>query len=1063
MTRDREPPYRRLALPAALGWLVPILFWLPAHGPHGEPGPTLQEQLLKEDIAALARAARNQGDPGRGALIFYRPDLACARCHAAGEDAARLGPDLARAGKEATDVYLVESVLLPSKVIKKGYETVTLTTQAGRTLTGLLAEERADAVVLRDAAQDGKLLTVLKKDIDARNDRGPSLMPEGLVNVLSGRQEFLDLARYLMEIAEKGPERERQLRPAASVFTPPPLPDYERNLDHAGLIRSLDGRSLKRGEAIYVRVCANCHGTKAQAGSLPTSLRFAEGKFKNGADPYRMYQTLTHGFGAMTPQMWMVPQQKYDVIHYIREAYLKPHNPSQYAAVDEAYLAGLPKGTARGPKPSNIEPWVSMNYGPSLMATLEVGARGNFAYKGIAVRLDSGPGGVSRGRHWMLFDHDTLRAVAAWSGAGFIDWNGINFNGRHQVHPRVVGTVRFANPVGPGWADPETGRFDDPRLRGRDGKPYGPLPRPWARYRGLYHYGNQVILSYTVGTAAVLEMPAYELGPGDRVVFTRTLNVGRSPRDLWMRVAPAGTAVALVGDRAALEEKDGYTLLHIPAAATPVAVKLLLSEGDGAVLRALARTSVPAASLEPFTRGGPPRWPESLKTQAVVGGDSQAFAVDVLTHPAHNPWNCQMRLTGFDFYADGRRAAVCTWDGDVWRVDGLDAPGQGLTWRRIASGLFQPLGLKIVRDRVHVCCRDQIVILHDLNGDGETDFYECFNNDHQVTEHFHEFAMGLQTDAEGNFYYARAARHALKALVPHHGTLLRVSKDGTRTDIVATGFRAPNGVCVNPDGTFFLTDQEGFWVPKNRIDLVERGGYYGNFWGYHDVTDPSDAAMKQPLCWVTNALDRSPSELLWVTGDGWGPLRGSLLNFSYGYGKVYVVPHEKVGGQVQGGLCELPLPPFPTGVMRGRFHPGDGQLYCCGMFAWAGDRTQPGGFYRVRYTGKPVYLPVGLHAGKQGMTLRFSGALDPRSAGDPKHYAVRTWALKRSAQYGSRHHDERPAKVTGVTVSADGQAVTLAIEGLRPTWGMEIRYDLRAADGSAVRGFLHNTIHRLGD
>jgi hypothetical protein len=41
--------------------------------------------------------------------------------------------------------------------------------------------------------------------------------------------------------------------------------------------------------------------------------------------------------------------------------------------------------------------------------------------------------------------------------------------------------------------------------------------------------------------------------------------------------------------------------------------------------------------------------------------------------------------------------------------------------------------------------------------------------------------------------------------------------------------------------------------------------------------------------------------------------------------------------------------------------------------------------------------------------------------------------------------------------------VTLAIEHLRPTWGMEIRYDVKAMDGSAVKGFLHNTIHRLGD
>ena len=124
-----------------------------------------------------------------------------------------------------------------------------------------------------------------------------------------------------------------------------------------------------------------------------------------------------------------------------------------------------------------------------------------------------------------------------------------------------------------------------------------------------------------------------------------------------------------------------------------------------------------------------------------------------------------------------------------------------------------------------------------MNGDGETDFYENFNSDHQVTEHFHEFAMDLQTDAEGNFYYAKAARHGKTALVPQHGTLLRVSKDGGRTEILATGFRAPNGVCLNPDGTFFLTDQEGFWHPKNRINWVKPGGFYGNMWGYHDVTD----------------------------------------------------------------------------------------------------------------------------------------------------------------------------------------------------------------------------------
>jgi putative heme-binding domain-containing protein len=1025
--------------------------------------PALAQQLAREDAAALAKAAREHGDAARGALTFYRPENLCTKCHTAGEGEARLGPDLAKLGKEATDVYLVESILLPSKAIKKGFETVVITTKTGKVVTGLLAEAWANEIVLRDAAQDGKLITILNKDIDERTDKGPSVMPEGLVSVLSSRQDFLDLVRFLMEIAAFGPERARQLRPAASLFAPPPLPQYERELDHAGLIRSLDGESFQRGEAIYFRVCANCHGTLQQLGTMPTSLRFAEGKFRNGSDPYRMYQTLTHGFGMMTPQTWMVPQQKYDVIHFIREAYVKPHNAGQYVKVESDYLASLPKGNSRGPKPSNIEPWVSMNYGPTMMATIEIGDRDNLAYKGIAVRLDNGPGGVSRGRHWMMFDHDTFRVAGAWSGTGFIDWNGVNFNGRHAVHPHSVGTIRFANPVGPGWANPETGSFDDPRFKGRDGKPYGPLPRTWAQYKGMYHYANQAIFSYTVGTAPILEMPAYELAAGEKVVFTRTLNVGQSPRDLLMRVAPCGTSVAYVGAKVVLETRDGYTCLRIPAAATPVALKLLISDGPLDALEAFAKTKTAPASLEPFTHGGPARWPEVLKTQAIVGPDAQAFAIDVLTQPTNNPWSCQIRSSGFDFYADGHRAAVCTWDGDVWLVKGIDDPGKGLTWQRIASGLFQPLGLKIVGDKVYVCCRDQIVILHDLNGDGETDFYECFNNDQQVTDHFHEFAMGLQTDKAGNFYYAKGARHALKAVVPQHGTLLKVSKDGSTTEILATGFRAPNGVCVNDDGTFFMTDQEGFWVPKNRIDLVERGGFYGNFWGYHDVTDPSDSAMKQPVCWITNAFDRSPSEPLWVSSDRWGPLKGSLLNFSYGYGKVYVVPCEKVDGQVQGGMCQLPMPQFPTGVMRGRFHPVDGQLYCCGMFGWAGDQTQPGGFYRVRYTGKAVYVPIGLAAKKSGIQIRFSGALDPKTASDPRDYKVQTWSLKRTEQYGSKHYDQKPALVTGAKLAADGKTVTLEIADLKPTWCMEIKYDIHAADGAVVKGALDNTIHRLGE
>jgi putative heme-binding domain-containing protein len=1016
---------------------------------------TLEERLQAEAPAALVQAARARGDADRGAALFYQPQLACARCHPCGDKGATLGPDLARPEKGTTDLHLLESVLHPSRVIRKGFENLTITTRKGTTYTGLLAREDNDAVVLRDLAQDGKLVTIPRRLIDERTTSKTSIMPGGLVNALADRQQFLDLLRFLIEVAEQGPVRARLLRPSVTTLR---LPAYEDDLDHAGLIAALDQRSYQRGEAIYARLCVNCHGTKDTPGSLPTSLPFATGKFRNGSDPYRMYQTLTRGFGLMTPQTSLVPQQKYDVIHYVREAYLAKHNPTQYARVDRAYLDRLPKGTSRGPEASNPAPWSAMDYGPSLMGTFEVGSGGsNIAYKAIAVRLDPGPGGVARGKAWALYEHDTLRLAAVWSGKGFIDWNGINFNGRHQVHPRLAGKVHVAVPTGPGWADPRTGKFDDPRLRGRDGRRYGPLPRTWARYRGLYHHGGRVVLSYTVGTAAVLETPGHEAAPG-LTVFTRTLRVGPAKETMLARLAPAGKAVALAGaGPASLEEKDGFVLLRIPPRAKPLTVKVLLADGDRAALARYAKTSLPLA-LDALLKGGPKRWPAVLKTTLRRGSAEGAFAVDELVLPENNPWRCQMRLTGFDFL--GQRAAVCSWDGDVWLVGGLDGAGP-LTWQRVASGLFQPLGLKVVAGRIYVACRDQIVILRDLDGDGETDFYECFNSDHQVTEHFHEFAMGLQTDAAGNFYYAKSARHALPALVPHHGTLLRVSRDGTRTEVVATGFRAANGVCVNADGTFFVTDQEGHWTPKNRINLVKEGKFYGNMWAYHDVTDAADAAMEQPLCWITNRFDRSPGELLWIDSPAWGPLKGSLLNFSYGMGKVFLVLQEKVGSAVQGGMCELPLPIFPTGVMRGRLHPASGHLYTCGMYAWAGNQQHPGGFYRVRLTGKPIHLPVGLSACRDGIALTFTGQLDRATATNPHQFLLRTWSLKRTANYGSPHIGERDVKVERATLSADGRTVFLHIRGLKPTWCMEIGYVLQAANGEEVAGVIHNTIHAL--
>lgn len=1068
--------------PIALGLLLLICVTASAQS------EGLTKSLKALDPTELADAAKKRGDARRGALLFHQQLLQCSKCHSVDQSESKLGPNLAVWDKTAEPAYLVRSVLDPSHSVRDGYQTVIVLDEDDRVVTGILVSESEEQIEVRDASGDGRSTSYQKADVEITRSK-QSVMPEGLVDQLASREQFDDLIAYVLEIAEKGPAHAATLQPAAALTALPPLPEYENRVAHSQMLTSLDAEAFKRGRKIFNRVCANCHGTHDRDGSLPTSPKFASAKLKNGHDPYRMYQTLTHGHGLMVAQRWMVPQQKYDVIHYIREDYFREHNSELYVELDAKYLDALPEGDTVGPEASNFEPYVAMDYGPSLINTYEIalnnngdrigrdlgrgpsskdpwanpdryfapGEAPNYAYKGIAVRLDPGPGGVTRGKHWCVYDHDTMSFNAAWSGDSFVDYCCIQFNGQHNTHNRLMGEIEIENPVGPGWAQPLTGVFHDPRPVGRDGRPYGPLPNAWYKYGGLYHHGLKTILSYRVGQAEVLEYP--EVVEDDAPVFVRNLTVSPSQHRLRVRLAPSGTEVRFDDlDELELAGEEDFLVLEIAPHAETLHFRVFLSNSSIAP----EITQDAALDLRSWTKGGPARWPERIKTPIKTVFNAE-FAVDELTLPRNNPWSAQVRATGLDFYEDEQRLALCTWDGDVWLVEGIEQDSGELVWQRIASGLFQPLGLKIVNDQIYVTCRDQLVVLRDFNGDNETDFYECFNSDHQVTEHFHEFAMGLQRDEDGNFYYAKSGRHAKRAVVPHHGTLLKVSPDGKRTEVVATGFRAANGVCLNPDGSFFVTDQEGHWNPKNRINWVTEGGFYGNMYSFTDVVDSSNEAMSQPLCWITNRFDRSPAELLWVPKDAWGPFGGSLLNLSYGYGKVFVVPHELVNGQLQGGMCQLPIPDMASGLIRGRFHPTRKDLYACGMFSWAGSRQEPGCFNRIRYLDKPVHLPLGLKAKEDTVEVSFSHTLGLESASETENFTVKAWDLKRTPNYGSKHFNEREWKISAASLGPDGRTVSLTIPELEPTWGMSIEYDLKGADGREFHGEIHNSIHNIGN
>jgi putative membrane-bound dehydrogenase-like protein len=149
------------------------------------------------DIAALAR---RRGDPGRGKQLIAASsnnDLQCLKCHTIHGTGGNVGPDLSAIGSKASRENLLESILFPSKAIADQFITWVVETKQGLVVTGLLVEETADHVTLRDA--NGKDTKVDKREIETRVKSPDSLMPNNLLGYMT-EDELVDMVEYLLEL-----------------------------------------------------------------------------------------------------------------------------------------------------------------------------------------------------------------------------------------------------------------------------------------------------------------------------------------------------------------------------------------------------------------------------------------------------------------------------------------------------------------------------------------------------------------------------------------------------------------------------------------------------------------------------------------------------------------------------------------------------------------------------------------------------------------------------------------------------------------------------------------------
>lgn len=860
------------------------------------------------------------------------------------------------------------------------------------------------------------------------------------------------------------------------------------DLDHAALIAGLDEESLERGRKTYMSACVSCHGADGTRPTNPQARPFATGVLVNGADPLSVYRTITDGFKTMPSNRWLAPEQTYDLVHYLRESFFREQNPTQYFDVNGDYLAALPKGRKHGVRADDVDELVDRDFGPVLATQLgdDVGAC-------LTVRLASQ---VS-----MAYDLQLLESPGVWTG-GFLELGQTqHYQQRGEARARPKGTL-LSGLEGYGWG--HDGVLDWDRSAR---PPRGPLPASMLDYHGHYLHGRDVVLSYAIDGREVLERPGIDATAGLPVI-THHLRVepgadelvlalcrtpegvtsaesvfseagsegGFLPWNLIARGAPFAedlapfAAAAVLGDGRLELDDEGRVLLRIAPSevAREFYVLRLASdspddlEGFELMLDNLRENPLPE-SPSAQVGGGNARWPGELVTQGELG-DEAPYALDTLTVPSTNPWNAWIRTSALDFFEDGR-AAVTTYGGDVWIVSGIDDDLEELRWRRFAAGMFEPMGVRVIDGFVYVTCRDRITRLHDLNDDGEADFYESFFADPDVSPNFHAFNFDLQTDDEGFLYYAKSGQYTDFALP---GGILKVAPDGSGYEVYCTGLRTPNGMGMSPDGRPLVSDNQGNWIPASKISLARPGGFYGVFKSINTNRPGKQTRddFDPPVAWMPQAFDSSSGGQLWVDDERFGPLSGRYLHTSFGKGWMYgltIDEHE------QGAMWRLPFQ-FDAGLQRLRVNPSDGQVYTVGLSGWQGPADGADScLQRVRYSDgdEPVLIAARAHA--LGVELEFSAPIKAESTRALENYSARRWNYKWTSNYGSAHYSvsqperegEDDVVVRAAVLDPGGRKLLIEFADMRPCHQLFLRFEVQGAAGEPIAQDVYLTVHKV--
>jgi len=426
-------------------------------------------------------------------------------------------------------------------------------------------------------------------------------------------------------------------------------------------------------------------------------------------------------------------------------------------------------------------------------------------------------------------------------------------------------------------------------------------------------------------------------------------------------------------------------------------------------------------------------------------------------HPSYDlstihKYDFKPRVGGLAFLPDGR-LLVTTWDsiGGVYLLDGVETGDTNkINVKRIASGLAEPLGIAVVDGKIFVLQKPELTQLIDLDGDEIIDEYRPVCNSWGMSGDFHEFAFGLLYK-DGYFYATLSLAMRLMSdekQKPDRGRTIRIGMNGSY-EWINYGLRQPNGIGLGVDEEIFVCENQGEWVPSNKLIHVKKGDFHGMRWGVPDSVSQIPP-ITPPAIWLPeDEIANSPSQPIMMRD---GPYKGQMLHGDVTHGGIKRDFLEKINGEYQGAVFR-----FTQGLEAGvnRLCQGpDGALYVgeIGMVGGWSWKEKQYGLQRMKYNGKLTFEMLAVRAKPRGFEIEFTEALKPERSISASDFLIQQWWYLPTADYGGPKMDLEKLKITRVTISKDRTRVYLEIPYLKKEHVVYFRLpeDIQSAGGQSL-------------